>query len=59
MLTVAVPFAYATTTAGESRQLVRGDQVDPKGFEQASIDHLRSIGFLVESEKPARKQADK
>jgi len=46
-LTVTVPFAYAHAVSGEMRQLVRGDVINPDQFQQESVDHLRSIGFLV------------
>lgn len=49
-LVVCVPFAYATTTTGEVRQLLKGDVVDPDKYDSASVDHLRSIGFLAEPE---------
>lgn len=49
-LRVVVPFAYATTTSGEVKQLVKGDLVDPALFKKESVDHLKSIGFIGQSE---------
>ncbi len=47
-LRVLVPFAYATARDGEVVQLVKGDIVTDR-FTDASIDHLRSIGFVGDS----------
>lgn len=43
-------FAYATTKSGEVVQLVKGDVIDPDRFDDDSIEHLRSIGFIGKSE---------
>jgi hypothetical protein len=48
-LRVVSVFAYATAKGGEVVQLVRGDIITDR-FTQQSIDHLRSIGFVAESE---------
>ena len=46
---VLVPFAYATAKGGEVVQLVKGDTITDR-YEAASIEHLRSIGFVAESD---------
>jgi hypothetical protein len=45
-LVVSVPFAYATAKSGEVVQHVRGDVLDPAQYDEKSLEHLRSIGFL-------------
>lgn len=48
-LRVVSVFAYATAKDGEVVQLVKGDIITDR-FTQESIDHLRSIGFVAESD---------
>lgn len=43
---VLVPFAYARTASGVVVQLARGDVVDTAKFDEGSMGHLRSIGFI-------------
>lgn len=48
-LRVVSVFAYATAKDGEVVQLVKGDIITDR-FTQESIDHLRSVGFVAESD---------
>jgi hypothetical protein len=43
---VLVSFAYAAAKDGEVVQLVKGNPVDPDRYKGASLDHLRSLGFI-------------
>lgn len=46
-LVVLVPLAYATRVKGsEVRMLTKGTVVDPSEYTEASISHLKEIGFL-------------
>ncbi len=48
-LRVVVMFAYANAKDGEVVRLTKGDIITDR-FTQESVDHLRSIGFVAESE---------
>ena len=43
---VTTPFAYAKAKDGQVVQLVRGDVIDADRYEEGSLEHLRSIGFI-------------
>lgn len=45
---VDVPMAYVHAKSGEVKVLTKGDVVSPDLYRPESIEHLLSIGFLVE-----------
>lgn len=49
-LVVTAVFAYAHAKSGEVVQLRMGDVVDPTQYQEHSIDHLVSIGFLSDAD---------
>jgi hypothetical protein len=46
VLVVTVPFAYPTTKANEVRMLTKGTVINPDDYAEASISHLKEIGFI-------------
>jgi hypothetical protein len=51
-LRVVAPLVAITSENGSVLQLFRGDIV-PEGTKQESIDHLLSLGYVVESDAPS------